>query len=202
MKILRFDINARILHWSHAVFFIWLLITGITLFLTPKSLLGDPFIKMVHMYASLPFILFPLIIYLRGSISARNDIKELMEWAGEDINWFMALLKKNRTEVRGKFNGGQKANFLMVLLLITGFVLTGSVVWMKSMFSRGFVELNFIFHDSLAIVSILLLSGHIALALYNIESMKSIIYGKADAIWAKEHYRNWFLKEKRDLLNR
>ncbi|VVB94337.1 Prokaryotic cytochrome b561 [uncultured archaeon] len=202
MKISRFDISSRILHWSHALVFFWLLTTGVALFLTPKSLLGDPIIKMVHLYASLPFIILPLIIYLRGSVSTRNDIKELMGWARDDINWFIGLLKKNKADVRGKFNGGQKANFLLVLLLMSGFVLTGFVVWMKSMFSRSFVELNFIIHDSLAIFSILLLSGHIILALYYIESMKSIIYGKADAVWAKEHYPDWFLKEKRDLLNR
>lgn len=196
MKVSRFDISSRILHWSHALVFFWLLITGVTLFLTPESLLGDPFIKMVHLYASLPFIIVPVIIYLRGSISTQNDIKELMGWTKDDINWFMRLLKKNKTNVRGKFNGGQKANFLLVLLLMSGFVFTGFVVWMKSMFSRSFIELNFIIHDFLVIFSVLLLSGHIILALYNIESMKSIIYGRADAAWAKEHYPDWFLKKK------
>ncbi|NJD76906.1 MAG: hypothetical protein FIB08_07410 [Candidatus Methanoperedens sp.] len=202
MKISRFDISSRILHWSHALVFFWLLVTGIALFLTPKSLLGDPFIKMVHLYASLPFVIVPLIIYLRGGISTRNDIRELMGWTRDDINWFMGLLKKNKTDVKGKFNGGQKANFLLVLLLISGFVFTGFVVWMKSMFTRGFVELNFIIHDSLAILSILLLSGHIILALHYIESMKSIIYGESDAVWAEEHYPDWFLKEKRNPVNR
>jgi cytochrome b subunit of formate dehydrogenase len=65
---------------------------------------------------------------------------------------------------------------------------------MKSMFSRSFVELNFIVHDSLAIMSILLLSGHIILAFYYRETLKSIIYGTLDLGWAKEHYPDWFLK--------
>ncbi|NJD52399.1 MAG: hypothetical protein FIB07_05970 [Candidatus Methanoperedens sp.] len=197
MKILRFDVSSRLLHWSHALVFFWLMITGIILFFTPKSLLGDPFIKMVHLYASFPFILLPLIIYFRGSISTRNDIKELMEWGKDDLQWFIGLFKMNKTDIPGKFNAGQKANFLLVLLLIAGFSLTGFLVWMKSMFSRSFVELNFIIHDSLAIMSIILLAGHITLALYYSESLKSIIYGKVDAAWAKEHYPDWFLKEKR-----
>ena len=195
MRILRFDIATKVLHWSHALVFIWLLITGMYLFFTPKSLLGDPFIKMVHLYASLPFILSPLIIYLRGSISARNDITELMEWRYDDMNWFIGLMKKNKIVFKGKFNGGQKANFLMTLLIITGLSITGFVIWMKSMFSRSFVELIFIVHDSLAILSILLLSGHIILALYYRESLKGIIYGTLDSGWAKEHYPDWFLKQ-------
>jgi formate dehydrogenase gamma subunit len=165
------------------------------LFFTPKSLLGDPFIKMVHLYASLPFILSPLIIYLRGSISVRDDITELMEWRYDDMNWFIGLIKKNKIVFKGKFNGGQKANFLMTLLIITGLSITGFVIWMKSMFSRSFVELIFIVHDSLAIFSILLLSGHIILALYYRESLKGIIYGTLDSGWAKEHYPDWFLKQ-------
>jgi formate dehydrogenase subunit gamma len=196
LKILRFDITSRILHWSHALVFFWLLITGATLFLTSKSLLNNPFIRLAHLYASLPFILIPLIIFFRGNVPAQNDVKELMEWTNDDINWFTGLFKKNKADVKGKFNGGQKANFLVILLLITGFILTGFVIWMKSMFSRSFVELNFIIHDSLAIMSLLLLSGHIVLALYYSESLKSIIFGKIDAAWAKEHFPNWFLKEK------
>jgi len=196
LKILRFDITSRILHWSHALVFFWLLITGIVLFLTSKSLLSNPFIKLAHLYASLPFILIPLIIFFRGNVSARNDVIELMDWTNDDINWFMGLFKKNKADVKGKFNGGQKANFLVILLFITGFILTGFVVWLKSMFSRSFVELNFIIHDSFVIMSVLLLSGHIALALYYSESLKSIIFGKIDAAWAKEHFPNWFLKEK------
>lgn len=196
LKILRFDITSRILHWSHALVFFWLLITGMALFFTSKSLLNDPFIRLAHLYASLPFILIPIIIFFHGNVSARNDVKELMEWTNDDINWFMGLFKKNKADVKGKFNGGQKANFLVILLLITGFILTGFVIWMKSMFSRSFVELNFIIHDSFAIMSLLLLSGHIALALYFGESLKSIIFGKIDAAWAKEHFPNWFLKEK------
>jgi len=191
LKILRFDISSRLLHWSHALVFFWLLITGIALFFTPKSLLGDPFIKMVHLYASLPFILLPLIIYLRGSISTRNDIKELMEWTYDDLNWFIGILKKNKVVPAGKFNAGQKANFLIILLIIAGLSITGFVVWTKMMFSRSFVELNFMIHDSLAILSILLLSGHIILALYYSESLKGIIYGTVDAGWAKEHYPDW-----------
>ncbi len=180
MKILRFDISSRIIHWSHVLVFFWLLATGIALFLTPKSLLGNPPIKMVHEYASIPFILLPSIIYILGSISTRDDIKELTEWGRDDLHWFIELFKKNKTDVKGKFNGGQKANFLVVLLLIIGLSLTGFVIWMKSMFSRSFVELNFIIHDSLAIMSILLLAGHITLALHYSESLKCIIYGKVD----------------------
>ena len=193
MRILRFDNATRVLHWCHALFFIWLLITGIYVFFTPKSLLGDPFMKMIHVYASLPFILSPLIIYLYGR-SARNDIKKLMEWTYDDMKWFIGLLKKNKIVSRGKFNAGQKANFLMSLLIISGLSITGFVVWMKSMFSRSFVEMNFVIHDSLAILSILILSGHIILAMYYRESLKSIIYGTIDAGWAKEHYPDWFLK--------
>jgi len=186
LKILRFDISSRVLHWSHALVFSWLLITGINIFFTPKSLLSDPFIRMLHLYASLPFIILPLLIYLLGSISTRNDIKELMEWTDDDIQWFLKLLNRNKREITGKFNAGQKANFLMVLVLIIGLSLTGFVIWMKAMFSRDFVELNFIIHDSLAIFSILIVAGHITLAFYYRESMEGIISGKVDSAWAKE----------------
>jgi len=178
MRIVRFDLSARILHWSHAIFFLWLLITGIQLFLTPKSLLGNPFIRMMHLYASFPFILAPVISYVAGSMNMHKDIKELTTFKSNEINWFFEFFKK--TQGNNKFNPGQKVNFLATLLLISGLSLSGFVVWMKSMFSVDFVELNFIVHDFLAEFSILLVSGHIIFALYHSESIRGIIYGVVD----------------------
>jgi formate dehydrogenase subunit gamma len=195
VRLPRFDTSARIFHWSHAVIFIWLLATGIQLFMTPRSLLGDPLIRRIHLYASLPFVLLPVMIYITGSSLTRRDINELISWTGDDLKWFVELLKNRKTKVTGKFNGGQKASFIAMLLLIAGLSFSGFVVWMKSMFSVNFVELNFLIHDFLATLAILLLAGHIAFALYNSGSLRGIIFGEVDEKWAEEHYPAWFEQE-------
>ena len=193
MKIIRFDPGARVLHWSHAILFLWLLLTGIDMFLTPKSLLGDPLIKLLHLYASIPFILIPAAVFLSSrSIFLKNDIKELTSFRNDELKWFFELLEKSR--VNTKFNPGQKVNFFVTTLLIIGLFLSGSVVWMKSLFSVDFVELNFMVHDFLAELSLLLLSGHVLLSIYHNESIRGIIYGKVDEKWAKEHYSEWWKK--------
>lgn len=192
MKILRFDLSSRVLHWSHALFFLWLLLTGIHLFLTPKSLLGNPLIKMVHLYASIPFILIPAMSYILGSMSMRKDIEELMSLKSDEIKWFFGFPKN--TQINSKFNPGQKANFIVTLFIIIGLSISGSIVWMKSMFSVGFVELNFMVHDFLAELSIILISGHILFALYHSESIRGIIYGIVDEEWAKKHYQYYIKK--------
>lgn len=194
MRIVRFDLSARVLHWSHAIFFLWLLITGVHLFLTPKSLLGNPLIKMIHLYASIPFILIPAISYIMGSLHMRNDIKELTSFKSDEIKWFFEFSKN--THVNNKFNPGQKVNFLVTLLLITGLSLSGFVIWMKSMFSVNYVELAFMVHDFLAELSIIIISGHIIFALYHYESIHGIIYGVVDEEWAQEHYPEWRQKKK------
>jgi formate dehydrogenase subunit gamma len=192
LRVPRFDANTRILHWSHAIIFIWLLTTGIGIFITTKSLLGNPPEKMVHLYAALPFILLPPVIYILSGASTRNDVRELMSWSYGDLRWIVEFLRKKKTHVTGKFNGGQKLNLLVTLLLIIGLSLSGFVVWMKSMFSRGFVEFNFIAHDFFATLAILLLAGHIIFTLYYSESLRGIIYGEVEARWAKEHYSDWY----------
>jgi formate dehydrogenase gamma subunit len=186
VRIVRFDLSARVLHWSHAIFFLWLLITGIHLFLTPKSLLGDPLIKMVHIYASVPFIIIPASSYISGSRNMHNDINKLMSFKKDDMKWLFHLF--NNTYINSKFNPGQKANFVVTLLMIFGLSLSGFVVWMKSLFSVGFVELIFIVHDFLAEFSLLLICGHIILALYHRESIRGIVNGDVDEDWSKEHY--------------
>jgi formate dehydrogenase gamma subunit len=195
MKILRFDTSARLLHWSHAIVFSWLLITGIQLFLTSSSLLGDPLIRMIHLYASLPFVLLPVIIYIAGSSAVRKDVRELISWTNDDLRWFTGLLERGETILTGKFNGGQKANFIVTLLLLVGLSFSGFVVWMKSRFSVDFVELNFQIHDFLAVLALLLLAGHILFALYYSESLRGIVSGSVDGKWAEKHYPVWFKRK-------
>lgn len=192
MRIPRFNKTTRILHWSHTIVFIWLLITGIQLFLTQKSLLGDPLIKMIHLYASPFLVLLPLVVYITGRKSARGDVNELMRLTGSDFRWFMDFIKGHRSPDIGKFNGGQKMNFLGAVLLITGFSFSGYVIWMKSMFSVDFVEFNFLLHDFLTVLALLILAGHIIFTLYYSESLRGIIYGTVDEKWAQEHYPKWY----------
>lgn len=192
MRILRFFLGTRLLHWSHALSFIFLLISGIALFFTQASLLGNPLLKMAHLYASLPFILLPCLVYALSK-SAREDIEELSKWSRDDLMWFMEFLKK-KAYFKGKFNAGQKMNFVFSLLLMIGLSLTGFVVWMKSMFSVSFVELNFVIHDYLAVLAILLLIGHVVFTLYYRESLRGIIFGVVEGNWAKRHYPDWYRK--------
>lgn len=191
MRIPRFDASARTLHWSHAVVFSWLMATGIWISFTSISLLGDPLIRRAHLYASLFFVILPFIICKTGSLQTRKDVKELTSRDRSDTRWLMDTLKGKKATAAGKFNAGQKMNFAATLLLLAGLSFSGFVVWMRSMFSVGFVELNFLAHDILAVLAVLLFAGHIALALYYGESLRGIISGDVDEKWAKEHYPEW-----------
>ncbi len=171
------------------------------MFLTPKSLLGNPLLKIAHVYASLPFILVPILIYILGSAKARGDVRELKSWTGEDLKLFIEILKNNKTHVIGKFNGGQKANFFLTLSLVIGLSLSGFIIWMKSMFSVSFVEFSFIVHDFLAEISILLLTVHVIFTLFNIESLQGIINGEVSSEWAEKHYPVWFCRKIEDNKN-
>ena len=194
MRIPRFNKTFRILHWSHAMVFIWLLITGIQLFFTQKSLLGDPLIKMIHLYVSPLLVLLPVVVYIFGKKSVRSDVNELMYWTEHDFRWFMDFVNGNKSLDTGKFNGGQKMNFMVTVLLITGFSFSGYVVWMKSSFSVDFVEFNFMLHDFLTVLALLILTGHIIFTLYYSESLRGIIYGTVDEKWAQNHYPKWYTK--------
>ncbi|MCZ7355599.1 MAG: cytochrome b/b6 domain-containing protein [Candidatus Methanoperedens sp.] len=195
MRIPRFDASTRALHFTHAMIFIWLLITGVQLFLTSSSLLADPLIRKIHLYASLPFVLLPALIYVSAGPLLRQDMKELASLTNGDLKWFIGFLEMKKTYVKGKFNGGQKANFLFSLTLITGLAFSGFVVWMKSMFSINFVELNFMIHDTLAVVAIMVFSGHILYSFYQSQSLHGIIFGSVEEEWARKHYPQWSHKK-------
>jgi len=100
----------------------------------------------------------PAISYISGSLYMRKDIKDLTSFKSDEIKWFFEFFKN--THINNKFNPGQKVNFLVTLILITGLSLSGFVIWMKSIFNVSFVELNFRAHDFLVELSIIMISGH------------------------------------------
>ncbi|MBC8413944.1 hypothetical protein H8E50_09795, partial [bacterium] len=85
-----------------------------------------------------------------------------------------------------KFNAGQKINALAVLILIAGTSISGlSIILLK-----GHI-LTHIIHIGFAATLLMLLLGHLYLALINKEtrhSLKAVITGYVNAEWLREHH--------------
>ncbi|MCF6273527.1 MAG: formate dehydrogenase subunit gamma [Rhodobacteraceae bacterium] len=119
--ILRFRLIERIAHWTMAIPFVLLAVTGLSLLFgrvaliplfgkeafTTISIVG----KFVHNYVAWPFMLglaLSFIFWVSKNFPAKVDFKWLIKAGG--------MLKKGGHASSGKFNAGEKILFWMVML--------------------------------------------------------------------------------------
>lgn len=206
--IFRFAAGSRIVHWAHAIPFLFLLLSGLSLFVPSLKALhigGFRLIPLLHVLVGIAFVISPLPLYLglrdRGEVN--RDLRRLFRLERGDAGWaayaLAALLGAHvRQPPVGKFNLGQKLNTGFSLVTTAGLMLTGVVLavnfFTKSVFSARFVEQVFPLHDFFMLIILPVLVAHIYLGSLNPstrESLRGITQGRVRLDWARTHHPRW-----------
>ncbi|MBT4761412.1 MAG: hypothetical protein HOO06_06915 [Bdellovibrionaceae bacterium] len=150
------------------------------------------------------FFLPPIVIFVyHGDISLHfNNIKQAWIWTFKDIKWLaligLATINKNiKLPKQGKFNAGEKINFMFLLGSYPFYIITGVMMIVSDVNFFAYIA-----HVAMAFVAAPLLFGHIYMAVINPDSrkgLKGMISGYVDKEWARHHYENWF-EENKDIL--
>ena len=199
--LLRFDRVERTVHWVNASLFLILILTGAALYFTPLiALVGRRnLIEQIHLYVGLSLPL-PLLIGLAGSWGRilRRDVNRINRWSDEDMRWLRGLVDdasgRSRAGVRpriGKFNPGQKLNAAFVAgggLVMLG---TGALLRWYVPFPLSWRAGATFVHNWLAVVFVILIVGHISLALADREALRSMFGGRISRAWAARHAPAW-----------
>jgi formate dehydrogenase subunit gamma len=199
--ILRFDRVERAVHWVNASLFLILILTGAALYFTPLiALVGRRrLIEQVHLYVGLSLPL-PLLLGLAGSWgrSLRRDVSGVNRWTEADMQWLRGLVDtaagRPQTAVRprlGKFNAGQKLNAAFVVgggLVMLG---TGALLRWYVPFPLSWRAGATFVHNWLAVAFVVLIVGHITLALADREALRSMFGGRVSRAWAARHAPAW-----------
>lgn len=204
----RFGPGTRLAHWSLAVPFVLLLLTGLTNYW--------PELKAIHVGGARLFgwlhvllgfgmlgIVAALLVTVLPRKAVRGDVRQLAEVGLDDYLWLqhqglrLAGESSNPPPVR-KFNAGQKLNALASLVVTAGLLGTGVVLGVnyvsKEVFSVGLVEPLFRWHTRLALVFVPVLLGHVYLALLHPstrESLRGMTRGVVRREWARRHHGAW-----------
>ena len=75
--VLRFGSGSRLLHWAHALPFLFLLLTGLILFFPPVKAVqlgGFRLLPLLHVLVGIAFILSPIPLALRLAPTTRLDV--------------------------------------------------------------------------------------------------------------------------------
>ena len=200
-KIERFTPFERSAHWSNALAFSILAISGIVMafgkfFLLPVlglTLFGwlTYVLKTMHNFAGPLFAVSLVIVFftfLRDNLPSRDDVSWLLKGGG---------LLSGKEVPSHRFNAGEKlvfwggVLFLGVIVVGSGFVLDKLLPGL--IYERGTMQIAHMVHAVAALLMMAMFIGHIYIGTIGMQgALQGMKTGYVDETWAKEHHEYWY----------
>jgi formate dehydrogenase subunit gamma len=195
----RFSTIDQVVHWSVAISFCILGLSGLAMLFGKHVLL--PIIgytlfawlaalsKNLHNFVAPVFmvsVVAMIVLFVRHNLPKSYDLNFL-------FNAF-AVMAKGKHIPSGKFNGGEKVWFwggVVVLSVIVSY--TGLILLFPNFDqTRSVMQEAWIWHAAAALIYIAISFGHIYLGTVGLEgSYQAMRTGVVDETWAKEHHQYW-----------
>jgi formate dehydrogenase subunit gamma len=205
VKILRFDMFERFVHWLTASTFVVLGITGLNLSFGRSLLLPwmgseafstwSEWAKYTHNFLSFAFTLGVVLMFLMW-VGRNFPTAADVQWVKQAGGMFD---KDDSTHAPAwKFNAGQKILYWLVLLASLAMIISGFILLFPFYYGLniGDMELAEVFHGVVAMSFIALICAHIYLGTLGMEgAFESMGDGYVDVNWAKEHHNLWYEEE-------
>ncbi|WP_423198521.1 Formate dehydrogenase, cytochrome b556(Fdo) subunit [Cupriavidus sp. H19C3] len=193
----RYTAGERTNHWIVAFTFVLLALSGLALFHPSMYWLsalfgGGTWTRILHPFLGvLMFVAFLIL-------AARFWHHNLLSWS--DREWLRHAndVLANREEALpdvGRYNGGQKVLFFVMVACLVLLLLSGIVIW-RSYFSAFFplwaIRLAAVVHAICAFGLICGIIVHIYAAVWVKGSVQAMTRGTVTPGWAWKHHRAWF----------
>ena len=200
-KIERFTPFERAAHWSNAVAFCILAISGVVMafgkfFMLPVmggTLYGwlTYVLKNMHNFAGPLFAVSLVIVFftfLRDNWPEKGDLNWLRKGGG---------LFSGNEPASNRFNAGEKVVFwggvffLGLIVVSSGFVLDKIVPGL--VYERGTMQIAHMVHAVATVFMMAMFMGHIYLGTIGMQdAYKAMKTGYVDEAWAKDHHQYWY----------
>jgi formate dehydrogenase subunit gamma len=202
-ELLRFTPWERLVHWSTAISFVILAISGIfmlfgryvilplfgyTVFST-LTIVG----KNLHNFIGPLFVICTVLMVVTW---ARDNL-----WRRYDWTWMRKLggMTKGGEHVpSGRFNAGEKVWFWFGVLVLGTIVSISGLILDFPNFEQGrqTMQTANVIHAVAAVIFMAVSLGHIYLGTLGLEgSYDAMRHGTVDETWAKEHHEYWYQEE-------
>jgi len=188
----RFSRTERTLHWVNAVCFLFLLATGLILYLPSLSVIVSrrQLVQEVHFWSGVAWVsLLAIVVVLGDRRGLLRLARELDGFDDDDIRWL-----RGRPARQGRFNAGQKVNAILTAAFTILFFVSGLLLWVGEHDTRYRFASTVILHDGLMFVSLGLLVGHLYLALIHPatrHALRGMTVGTVSEDWAARHHAKW-----------
>jgi formate dehydrogenase subunit gamma len=189
----RFSRTERVLHWANAVFFLFLLATGLILYLPSLSVeVGRrPLIQSMHFWSGIAWVGVLCLIVLGGDRRGiLRTAREVERFDRDDARWLLRRLPAPQ----GRFNAGQKLNTVLTAAFTVLFFVSGLLLWIGERDTRYRFASTVVLHDGLMYAAVVLLVGHLYLAVIHPttrHALRGITLGTVSETWAQRHHAKW-----------
>ncbi|MBP7711450.1 MAG: formate dehydrogenase subunit gamma [Gammaproteobacteria bacterium] len=196
-RIERYTGSQRTAHWVTAISFLVLTLSGLALFHPAMSWLanllgGGQWNRILH-----PFIgVLWLLVFARFALPlmGSNVI------TGADLKWLARVRRVLAHDASGippvgRYNGGQKVLYWVLLLGMLVLLASGVVIWEPYFAEQFTVEqrrIAVLAHALTAWVLILSIIVHVTASIWTAGSLTAMIRGKVSRAWAKHHHPGWY----------
>jgi formate dehydrogenase subunit gamma len=202
----RFSDSERIVHWSVAISFCVLGISGMVMLFGKHVLLPvigytlfgwlTSLCKNLHNFVAPFFIVSVLVMVLMW---ARDNLPRAVDaqWLNPAKVW--GFFTRGEHIPSGRFNGAEKIWFWGAVLVLSVVVAWSGLILLFPNFdqTRATMQDAWIWHASAALLYIAFSLGHIYMGTIGVEgAYENMRTGYTDEVWAKEHHELWYNEEK------
>lgn len=199
----RFERPVILIHWTYAVAFVALVITGIGFEFKTLAFLLGPTARLIHRGAAVLFVFAPLIYLTLTAKSGFRHILEAFHWTGDDLRWIAKaplhyMLGKGDMPPAGYFNAGQKLNYLVVMLSNVAFTVSGAIMWFgrpqMALAQRDLFRTAATIHEASFFVAASMFALHLYLSLihpFTKSAITAMLNGYVTRAYAALHHAKW-----------
>ena len=195
--LVRYTLGDRILHWSVALTFIYLMLSGFAIGYPRMTWLydvlgGGQTVRFIHPWVGVAFTVGIVIMLFKWVRDMRFD--------DVDSEWRRKLgvyVREGHVDLDvGKFNAGQKGYYWFAVITGVLLLITGIPLWISGALSGGWNQVARLLHH----VFFLLTIGGFIIHVYMSTTMfpgtfGAMTSGRVERRWAAFHHPRWFRKE-------
>ena len=200
----RFSTTEQVVHWSVAISFCVLGLSGLIMLFGKHVLLPvigytlfawlTALSKNLHNFVA-PFfivaVLAMIVLFIRDNLPKAYDF----QWFAK----FPAFMMGKAHVPSGRFNAGEKAWFWIGVVVLSVIVTWTGLILLFPNFdqTRATMQEAWIWHASAALLYVAISLGHIYMGTIGVEgSYQSMRTGYVDEVWAREHHELWYNEAK------
>ncbi len=192
----RYNLVQRIGHWTNALAFLSLLITGLFLFFWPLSPLAGSASRLIHRIAALVLFLGPLFYLAADRAGFLHLLRASFSYSRNDLIWLLKLpvyflgIAKGLPP-QGEINAGQRIHHALTIISYNLIAVSGFLMWFGAGRIPGRLFLtSLIVHDvSMAVLTVLLV-GHVYFT-FIYGALDGMIKGTVSRVYAQVEHPRW-----------